>query len=266
MKIKHLLSVGLYLLSLFSCASEKEDNALLAANSPGEMVSVPAGKFMMGCVGGDSNCQPNEKPYHEVVLDAYSIDKHEVTVSEYVACILAGKCTNPNSGYGCNFGIADRKKHPVNCVDWSQAKAYCEFAGKRLPTEAEWEKAARGTDGRIYPWGNTSPTCNYAVMNEGNAGCGRNSTWDVCSKTSGNSPYGACDMAGNVWEWVADWYSESYYTSAAVSNPQGPGSGQYRVLRGGSWFYINDGLRASYRLINVPSIWDYYFFGFRCAR
>ena len=283
---------------LFSCVSEKEDNAYLqqirddqkrseeeqkkldgykalygAGDSPGEMVPVPAGKFMMGCVSGDSNCQSDEKPYHEVALDAYSIDKHEVTISEYFACVLAGKCTNPSTGGGCNFGAADRKKHPVNCVDWTQSKSYCEWAGKRLPTEAEWEKAARGTDGRIYPWGNTAATCNYAVMYEGNNGCGKNSTWDVCSKTAGNSPYGACDMAGNVWEWVADFYSDSYYTGSPTSNPKGPGSGQYRVLRGGSWYdnyfdfgtYCGVNRRASCRDFYNPAD-GYVSLGFRCAR
>jgi len=236
----------------------------------GPMVIIPAGEFMMGCNESvDNQCGSDEKPYHRVYLDAYYIDKHEVTVAEYRKCVNAGGCKDPDTGQYCNWGQSGHESHPINCVDWNQAQDYCSWAGKRLPTEAEWEKAARGTDGRKYPWGNETASCQYAVMSEGGGGCGRNFTWPVCSKTQGNSPYGLCDMAGNVWEWVSDWYDEDYYGSSPSQNPQGPSTGQLRVLRGGSWSFYNPGdLRASYRVRHVPTVRRsrYGLVGFRCVR
>lgn len=242
-----------------------KDSAKKRASELNQLIKIPAGTFMMGCAPGDSKCYDDEKPYHEVYLDAYYIQKHEVTVAEYRECVNSGACTKPNTSGYCNWGKSDRNDHPVNCVDWNQAKSYCEWIGGRLPTEAEWEKAARGTDRRIYPWGNTTATCEYTVMYEGSYGCGRHSTWPVCSKTKGNSPYGLCDMAGNVWEWVNDWYGKKYYSSSPKNNPTGPGSGQYRVLRGSSWrFNYPRYFRASDRLRREPGFWNLTD-GFRCA-
>jgi len=234
------------------------------AGVPEGFVLIPAGKFMMGCAPNDSSCDSDEKPYHEVYLDAYYIQKHEVTVAEYRECVSAGACTKPNTGSYCNWGKSGRDDHPINCVDWHQAKAYCGWIGGRLPTEAEWEKAARGTDGWKYPWGDATATCEYAVMYRGGTGCGKDRTWPVCSKPRGNSPYGLCDTAGNVWEWVSDWYGENYYSSSPRSNPKGSSSGEYRVLRGGGWLGFPRYLRASNRYWDSPSGRGD-FVGFRCA-
>ena len=230
------------------------------------MVLIPEGTFMMGCNEEvDSECEEDEKPYHEVYLDAYYLDRHEVTVAGYGKCVEAGKCDTPRSSQSCNWGISGRDDHPVNCVSWDEATAYCKYAGKRLPTEAEWEKAARGTDGRKYPWGNEIPSCALAVMHDGGDGCGKDRTWPVCSKEPGHSPYGLCDMSGNVYECVADWYGEYPYEASAVRNPGGPSSGKMRVLRGGSWYDLSGFLRASDRVSSNPDFRSGSLAGFRCA-
>lgn len=231
------------------------------------MVGVPAGAFSMGCdAEEDTSCGSYEKPYHEVYVSAFEIDETEVTVAAYGACVAAGKCGEPSATWSnCNWKASGREQHPVNCVDWSQAKAFCAWAGKRLPWEAEWERAARGSDGRVYPWGNESATCERAVMSEGIGGCGEYGTWPVKSKLPGASPYGAHDMAGNVWEWVADWYGSSTYESSPSSDPRGPGSGSYRVVRGGGFGDGASTLRASNRGGYGPSVGDGTL-GFRCSR
>jgi len=181
---------------------EPDDYTVSCSNG---MCLIPAGSFWMGCNSAvDNDCDSDESPYHEVTLSGYYIDKTEVTVDDYADCVTAGACTAPSTASSyCNWEVSGKGNHPVNCVNWSQAGEYCTWAGKRLPTEAEWEKAARGTDGRKYPWGNEDATCEYAVMDDGVNGCGTDSTWNVCSKSpAGDSPYGLCDMSGNVWEWV----------------------------------------------------------------
>lgn len=235
----------------------------------GEMVLIPAGSFWMGCNATvDSQCEGDESPYHEVTLSGYYIDKTEVTVDDYADCVTAGACTAPSTASSyCNWEVSGKGNHPVNCVNWSQAGEYCTWAGKRLPTEAEWEKAARGTDGRKYPWGNEDATCEYAVMYDGTGkACGTDSTWEVCGKSpAGDSPYGLCDMSGNVWEWVSDWYDSGYYTNSPASNPTGPVSGSFRVGRGGGFVNFDHYLRASSRNAVSPSV-DSDLLGFRCAR
>ena len=141
------------------------------------MVAVAAGAFTMGSPAGGSPSGANERderPEHKVVVDAFKIDRFEVTVGRYAACVQAGKCAPLPTNPGCNFGVPGRTDHPINCATWEQAKRYCEWAGERLPSEAEWEKAARDNDGREFPWGNEPATCERAVMDEGHGNsCGR---------------------------------------------------------------------------------------------
>ncbi|MFZ5883520.1 MAG: SUMF1/EgtB/PvdO family nonheme iron enzyme [Chloroflexota bacterium] len=229
------------------------------AGNPISMRLVPAGEFPMGSEKGASD----ERPVHTVYLDAFYMDTYEVTNALYRACVQAGACTPPHqttsytpSSY---YGNPDFDDYPVIYVDWNMAKTYCEWRGARLPTEAEWEKAARGTDGRTYPWGE-GIDCDKANY----YGCVGDTT-KVGSYENGKSPYGPYDMAGNVWEWVADWYDENYYDRSPSRNPQGPSSGSSRVLRGGSWNYNDDNVRASFRHWLVPDLWSNYI-GFRCSR
>ncbi len=229
-----------------------------APQIPG-MVYVPAGWSWMGCSPKDSNCNNDEKPYHRVYLDAYYIDRNDVTVNEYTRCVNAGRCTKPDTGKGCNWGMNGRGSNPINCVDWNQSVAYCQWAGGKLPTEAQWEKAARGTNGRIYPWGD--------VWDPAKACVNLQSTCPAGSYPQGASPYGVMDMAGNVCDWCSDWYGASYYGTSPDHDPQGPAkpdAGQ-RVLGGGSWAGNLLQLRTSYRGNYIPSGSDVTI-GFRCVR
>ncbi len=250
----------------------------IIANCVDGICDVPAGEFSMGCSPADLECSSNETPAHSVILSSFKIMKNEVTVTEYQACIDAGNCNNTteplhyavwsntvNYQY-CNLGSSRDLNQPMNCVSWHGAKAYCEWIGMRLPTEAEWEYAARGNDDRIFPWGDTAATCDYAVMKEnGELGCGAGTSWIVGSKTAGDSPFGLSDMAGNLREWCNDWYSSGYYAASPQINPKGPESGSFKIVRGGSWYRSSVDLRASSRYYSSPSgtLLDSY--GFRCA-
>jgi formylglycine-generating enzyme required for sulfatase activity len=251
-----------YRSDVIEVASAEKDTPLPIPS--GRMVQVAAGEFFMGCNEAvDKNCNDDEKADGKsgrmVYLDAYAIDEHEVTVADYRRCVEAGGCTDKDlSAYSsCNWDKKERDEHPINCVDWEQAQAYCRSVGKRLPSEAEWEKAARGTDRRVYPWGNTWDDKKANVQGK--------DTVPVGSYPAGVSPYGAQDMAGNVWEWVQDWYADDYYRNGPMRNPRGPEKGEYRSLRGGSW---SDGplyARASNRGRFVPG-YRFDFLGFRCAQ
>ncbi len=245
-----------------------------------EMVTIPAGSFWMGCNEAvDSECQNIEKPYHIVTLSTYHIDKYPVTVAQYKACVEDGVCPLTGTEESCNYGAADKEDHPVNCVTWYDAATYCEWAGKRLPTEAEWEKAARGgcefyinceEESYKYPWGNTPAiNCDHAVfydLSYDDPGCGTGGTMPVGSKPLGVSPYGAYDMIGNVWEWVHDWYDEDYYENSPSEDPAGPETADSRVMRGGSWYSrFEYTLRSSSRGGLLPSN-QLDFNGFRCAK
>jgi len=229
-----------------------------------ELVYIPAGEFIMG--SKFSYNEKSEKPSHLVNLDAYWIDRTEVTNAMYSLCVTAGFCdvTGDYSRTRDTYsGNPEYSNYPAISVNWFQAQAYCSWAGRRLPTEAEWEKAARGTDGRIYPWGDESPTCNLANFYD----C-IGDTNMVGSYPNGASPYGLLDMAGNVREWVADWYSENYYESSPIFNPTGPSSGREKVLRGGSFESSRSDLRTADRYPSFDDVLEYPFwqgFGFRCA-
>lgn len=212
------------------------------------MVYVPEGSFTMGYSGGYGD----EQPQHTVTLEAFWIDRTEVTNSAYAECVQAGACHLPqrltSNAIDNYYGNAKYADYPVIFVSWVNAQAYCTWAGLRLPSEAEWEKAARGTDGRLYPWGNNTPDKSLANF--------ANNIEDVTrvgSYPDGASPYGVLDMAGNVWEWTADWYSQNYYSQSPDHNPPGPDTGTERILRGGSWNYDTPGIRSSYRLAKDPT-------------
>ena len=238
---------------------------------------IPEGPFKMGCNDElDKKCKSYENPYHQVVLKPYAIDKYEVTADGYRKCVDAGVCTNNNESEPqykttsddshCNLNAAGKGDHPMNCVSWYGAKTYCEWLGKRLPTEAEWEKAARGDSGRLYPWGNEEASCKHTVMAGGPKTCIAGATMSVGLKKEGVSPYGVYDMAGNVYEWVNDWYASDYYSSSPGNDPEGPSGGISRVLRGGSWECIApDLLRTSARISVTPDSFSYGY-GFRCAK
>ena len=202
----------------------------------------------------------NEHPQHTVYLDAFWIDKTEVTAAQFRKCVEAGACSAPVTGGLCTYGNGAKSNHPVDCIDSSEAEAFCEWAGRRLPSEAEWEKAARGTDGRIYPWGDQKPDATLANFNN-NVG----STTPVGQYPAGASPYGALDMAGNAWEWVTDWYDIGYYALSPRENPPGPETGSAQVLRGGSSDAPVEFVRAAFRYWEAP---DYRVntLGFRCVR
>ncbi len=257
-----------------------------------QMVFVPLGEFMMGNDAGAAD----ERPLHKVILDAFWINQTEVTNAMFLRFVEAtGYQTNAEkrgsawafdgTGWseisgadwqhpqGPESNINDLEDHPVVNVSWNDAKAYCEWAGARLATEAEWEKAARAVDGRTYPWGEQAPS--GTLLNFGDFSLFPSSvdvtlndeyrfTAPVGSFRSGASPYGALDMAGNVWEWVNDWYQAVYYSQSPTNNPVGPTSGEGRVFRGGSWNHSSLDIRSSIRM------WDKAYgaidnVGFRCA-
>ncbi|MBI9046261.1 MAG: formylglycine-generating enzyme family protein [Anaerolineaceae bacterium] len=222
------------------------------------LVFVPFGEFEMGSNDGDQD----EMPIHSVILDAFWMDQTEVTNAMYAICVQAGACDMLEiiSSYSRDhyFGNPEFDTYPVIYVDWYDAQDYCKWAGRRLPTEAEWEKAARGTDGRTYPWGEgiDSTLANFD-WNFGNIS-------EVGSYPKGASPYGVLDMGGNVWEWVFDRYDSGYYNYSSYENPQGPSNGEQRSLRGNAWLNDAVDLRASNRAGFAPSV-DGDNIGFRCA-
>jgi len=224
------------------------------------MVSVPAGEFVMG-TADPTPLTTDEAPQHTVDLDAFWIDRTEVTNAMVARCVEAGKCKKPGS---VNFGAAEFADHPVVSVTWDEAKTYCEWAGRRLPTEAEWEKAARGTDGRTYPWGNDAPDSVIGVP----TGEGPADTIAVGSVPADVSPYGALGMFTGVPTWIADWYDENYYANSPSKNPQGPPSAvqpPQRAIRGGGWGAPPEFARLANRSGSLPDVRSAAI-GFRCAR
>jgi len=216
---------------------------------------------------GSSSGEDDEKPVHRVELDGFCMDVTEVTVEAYARCVSAGSCTKPDTDEFCNWGQSGKGNHPVNCVDWYQAEAYCKWVGKRLPTEQEWEYGARGGSRQLeYPWGSEAPGRRACWSGEGNdLGKGNpHGTCPVGSHPSGDSPFGLHDMAGNVGEWVQD--CDRPYPSSASNNCAGPSSGSPRVNRGGGWISGDpSNLRGSNRDSITPDR-RFNFLGFRCAR
>jgi formylglycine-generating enzyme required for sulfatase activity len=222
------------------------------------MALVPAGDFTMGSATGDAD----ELPVHKVYVAAFFMDKHQLSVKHYARFVEDTHHEVPP-----DWGVMNRPQHydrPIANVDWADADAYCKWAGKRLPTEAEWEKAARGTDGRTYPWGNIHPTRLHANLGK-EVWSNHSALLPVGTLDEGKSPYGIYDMAGNVWEWVSDWYDQDYYKTSPQQNPTGPPTGSTKVVRGGSWGSNVDGLRSAERETHVPSFRGFGT-GFRCAK
>jgi formylglycine-generating enzyme required for sulfatase activity len=222
------------------------------------MVYVPGGTFQMGSPVGDSD----EQPVHTVTLDSFWIDRTEVTNDQYERCAADGTCIRASQSSSSTrdsyYGDSQYNDYPAIRLDWNDAKTYCEWIGGRLPTEAEWEYAARGPEGHIYPWGNDPPDGTLA-----NYGGRVGDTTKVGSYPDGESWVGALDMAGNVWEWVNDWYAGNYYAASQSKNPTGPSAGVLKVIRGGSWYYIPD-IRPANRVPEGTYVREVNI-GFRCA-
>ncbi len=247
-----------------------------AKKPPTERGCVPGGSFLRGADKGPKNARPQAT----IHLQTFYIDRYEVTVADYEACVKAGKCKPARTRYR----DYNRPKQPKVGVSWYDAVAYCKAMGKHLPTEAEWEKAARGTDGRRYPWGNQRATCKRAVIKDHRGrSCG-------VKKAKGGGPdkgrtfvvgtrpptlFGLYDMAGNSWEWVHDWYAPSYAACGAACtgvDPRGPCGGaepckghRRKIVRGGSWYWPAAHATTVFRRPHVPSNNPYHHFGFRCA-
>jgi len=267
-------------------------SAILPCVTPIEgMACIPGGKFIRGMDGDPhSKCdQPsynkkgvaNTFPAAEIWMQTYYIDKTEVTTEAYQACVKEKKC--PKSGP--KYTDFSRPKQPITGISWYEARTFCESQGKHLPTEAEWEKAARGEQGDLYPWGNAVATCeNSVVMDASGRSCGitkkgngpeKGRVLEVCSRPV--SRYGLCDMIGNAEEWVADWYTDNYEVCGADClgiDPKGPCAGsadktcnnlRYKVVRGGSWYWPAVHATGIHRRSHVPSNDPYHHFGFRCA-
>ena len=252
----------------------------IVAESDGKtMVYVPAGDFLQGSMPADPEARDVEMPQRTVVLDAFWIDRTETTTAQYQQCVQAGACRPPHDTSSrqrfAYYGNAEFAQYPVIWVSWNMADAYCRWAERRLPTEAEWEKAARGTDGRIFPWGNELPTSNTANICDANCPYEwadrtlNDGYWDTAPAEAfpaGASPYGALNMAGNVWEWVSDFYDPNYYQYAPQTNPTGPETVGTHVLRGGSWQNAWAFVRTATRDRETRFPENLYNVGFRCAQ
>ena len=272
--VAHSLVVVAILATAFGCSSERRTTASVPtapapvplATAPveaaePEMVLVPAGPFWMGCNREvDRGCRPTEFPYRQVTVPAFRIDRTEVTQGDYARCVAAGACAPPSARPACRYDPTERAHYPVTCIDWFRAHDYCAWADKRLCSEAEWEKAARGDDGRVYPWGNAAPTCEVSH----NSDCGTGPL-PAGTQSGGASPYGVLDMAGNVREWVEDDWFDSHEGapddgSARVATPRR----RERVRRGCCFEGLGGSLRTSARM-SGPAAQDGDCFGIRCC-
>jgi len=253
-------------LRAWQAVSQNALTLMLAPDATLDFVRIPAGEFLMGSDPQmDPDALENEQPQRKVQLEAYWLSKHPVTNATYAAFVQATRHSLPR--HWANGKIpAGEENHPVVNVSWEDAAAFCAWASQatgrevRLPTEAEWEKAARGADGRLYPWGNAAPDasrCNFGQHEQGTTPVGQYSP-------RGDSPYSCTDMAGNVWEWCADGYDANFHKSSSARNPQGPVHGRSRLLRGGSWYVEGRYVRCAHRFRGAPN-YIFGLIGFRCA-
>jgi formylglycine-generating enzyme required for sulfatase activity len=250
---------------------------LPCGQAPEGMACIPGGAFLRGANDGPRDARPQET----VWVQTFYMDTHEVTVEQYEACVKTGACQPARTAYGSDYS---RPRQPKVGVSWYHAQAFCQAQAKRLPTEAEWERAARGTDGRRYPWGDEPATCERAVIMDaqGRRSCGvpwkgsapeKGRTFEVGSRPP--NPYGLYDLAGNAWEWTADWHAASYKACGPACrgvNPKGPCGGaepcpghKERVVRGGSWYWPAEMATTYYRRGHLPGNRPYHHYGFRCA-
>ncbi len=228
---------------------------LLAVISIGlavDWVAIPAGSFSMGC--DDEDCRDNEGPEHAVSLSSFKIARTETTQSEWAACVSAGACPVPYTGYDPQL----RSDWPVVGMTRAEAQAFCEWRGGRLPTEAEWEYAARGSDGRVYPWGHEAPTCSRARLQSCGAPLG-----PVATHATGDSPFEVADMVGNAWEFVSDWFAADYYSESPSENPRGTTLEMLATVRGPST-WAGASARSTVRMA-IPTSGRSALLGFRCA-
>jgi formylglycine-generating enzyme required for sulfatase activity len=239
-------------------------------DEPGpSLVEIPGATFLMGCGVDDAHCD-DDNAEHEVTVSSFSLERTEVSAGAYRACVDAGSCTSTPNDPNCNLATPGRDAYPINCVTWQQAVDYCTFVGRRLPTEAEWELAAAGPDNRTFPWGFAEASCMYAHMFQPNGGMGgygclSNLTARVENYEDGASIDGVLQLAGNVDEWVSDWYGVDYYASGETMDPQGPADGTGKVNRGGDFLDASPlNLRVFERRQNPPDE-VVYERGFRCA-
>ncbi len=253
-----LLAAGytLALSPVFAAPAVKELDPVL-------MVTIPAGPFLMGTQSPKGRA--DEWPQRTVQVDAFAIDAVEVTNERYMNFVTTTGHRSPPNPYGTGVLVSVKgiEQLPVVQVTWYDAKAYCAWAKKRLPTEAEWEKAARGTDGRTFPWGEDTPTAKRA--NYDREWVDDKTLHAVGSLPGGDSPYGIKDMSGNAREWVQDWYDPDYYANAPTKNPQGPDKGIVRVIRGGSWHSPHSDITATARGRGGFAL-QTHGTGFRCVR
>ncbi|MDF0644939.1 MAG: formylglycine-generating enzyme family protein [Nitrospira sp.] len=232
-----------------------------SAASETPMITIPEGDFIMGVDG--TQALEDERPAHQPWLAAFSIEIHEVATAQYAEFLKA--TGGPAPWQWDTVELSRHGDRPVIGVDWADADAYCRWRGKRLPTEAEWEKAARGTDGRLYPWGNQTPTQDLANFALGARFSYSQVLMPVHSYERGQSPFGLLQMAGNVYEWVQDWYGTNYYEVSPDRNPAGPEQGQFKVVRGGSWSDLPKYL-LTYGRFKLPPETRNSYTGFRCAK
>jgi formylglycine-generating enzyme len=271
-----------FMLPLDSVRGAEEENAAESGKEaavqddgpPGSMVLIPEGEFIMG----ENDGPRNERPEHTVWLNDYYIDRYEVTMAEYQKLLDEDYSIEPPPLWDDGIASGEYGDRPAVGISWNDAHRYCQWVEKRLPTEAEWEKAARGTDGRRYPWGHMQPFVDIANYNQGTTGwvSYKITLAPVTSgtkgmsirhglKTGGKSPYGLYHMAGNAAEWVHDWYDRYYYEESPKKNPQGPDEGDLKVLRGGSWEDAPVNLRVTARKAGEVDYQDLTT-GFRCAK